>query len=309
MRRSGRNNKGNMLIIVSVFMGLLGMGLIVGLSFAGLFFAQNILQNYANELALSGACVLNGGDKLALSQGINSDNREGQMNDMIIRTRVLVKESREEMDKATQQLSENKGFMDLADQLLTESKQSASDMEADRKTLKQVSEQEATQLINDQLATIGKFRLILPWIQLSSPRLVQANGIAFGQVKDMQSNVEQLNDANDLTAEDQSYVAANKHYSAGANARLMGPESYLDFKVSSLQPSLNKEVAPARLILPGAFQKTKNADDLTSSVEVNLEMDVRTSIGAKTASKIIVKGIATTTGASPIRRDESEFEQ
>jgi hypothetical protein len=308
MKKSRRNNQGNMFIIVALVLGLTAMALVVGMSFGGLYFAQNILQNYANELALSGATVLNGSDTTQLSQGINTANREGQMNDMIMRTRVLVKDSREMMDLTDQEISGNESFRNLADQLLDESTQSAKDMEIERKKLKQVSEQEATDLIKNRLASISKLNVKLPWIQMSSPRLFRLKGIVFGQVRDMQSNVEQLSEANNLQPEDQNYVASNKHYNAGANARLKGPEGSLDFKVSSLQPaSLNKEVGPARLILPSSFSRTRNADDLSSAVQVSLIMDVRTTIGAVTDHQIMVRGIAATTGASSIRRDDSEF--
>ena len=53
MKKSRRKNKGNMIIIVALVLSLTAMALIVGMSFGGLFFAQNILQNYANELALN----------------------------------------------------------------------------------------------------------------------------------------------------------------------------------------------------------------------------------------------------------------
>ncbi len=308
MKKSRRNNKGNMIIIVALVLSLTAMALIVGMSFGGLFFAQNILQNYANELALNGASVLNGSDTTELSQGVNSANREGQMNDMIMRTRELVRDSRENMDLTDQEIQNNAGFRNLADQLLTEATQSAKDMETERRRLKKVSEQEATDLIKNRLSSISKMDVKLPWIQMSSPRLFRLKGIVFGQVKGMHSNVEQLSEANNLQREDQNYVAANKHYNAGTNARLEGPEANLDFKVSSLQPaSLNKEVAPARLILPGSFQLTKNADDLSSAVQVSLIMDVRTTIGAVTDHQIMVRGIATTTGASSMRRDDSQF--
>lgn len=308
MRKSRRNNKGNMFIIVALVLCLTAMALVVGMSFGGLYFAQSILQNYANELALNGATVLNGSDPTELSQGVNTSNREGQMNDMIMRTRELVRDSRENMDLTEQEIQNNAGFRDLADQLLTEATQSAKDMEIERKRLKRVSEQEATDLIKNRLASISKMDVKLPWIQMSSPRLFRLKGIVFGQVRGMHSNVEQLSEANNLQREDQKYVAANKHYRAGTNARLEGPEANLDFKVSSLQPaSVNKEVAPARLILPGAFQLTKNSDDLSSAVQVSLIMDVRTTIGAVTNHQIMVRGIATTTGASSIRRDDSQF--
>lgn len=307
MKKSRRNSKGNMIIIVVSVLLLTAMGLIVGMSFGGLYFAQNILQNYANELALNGATVLNGSDTTQLSRGINTANREGQMNDMIMRTRELVRDSRDNMDLTEQEI-DNAGFRNLADQLLDEATQSAKGMEVERKRLKRVSEQEATDLIRDRLTSISKMDVKLPWIQMSSPRLFRSKGIVFGQVKGMHSNVKQLSEANNLLKDDQNYVAANKHYNAGSNARLEGPEANLDFKVSSLQPaSVNKEVAPARLILPNSFELTKNADDLSSAVQVSLIMDVRTTIGAVTDHQIMVRGIATTTGASSIRRDDSQF--
>ncbi|HEY9678907.1 MAG TPA: hypothetical protein V6C76_12940 [Drouetiella sp.] len=308
MRKSKRAKNGNMLVVVMVVGGVVLIALVVGMSFSGMYFAENILQNYANECAQSGAAVLNGGDQATLNQGINSANREGQMNDMIMRTRALVKESRENIDQTAQNIN-NENYRGLADQLMDEAKQSAVDMEAERKTLKQVSEQEATDAIINRLAEIQKLNVSLPWLQFSSPKLVRKIGIQFGQVKDVQSNVMQLDASNNLMTDDQSYVAPNKHYKAGANARLQGSDSSLDFKVSSLQPaSLNKEISPARLILPDTFQPLKNPDDLSSAVRVTLTMNVATTIGAETHNKIRASGNATTTGASATRRDDSEFD-
>lgn len=303
--RAPRRQRGNMLILVSVTMTLIAMGLTVGLSFGGVILAQTILQSYANEMALSAACRLNGADETEQAQGINSNDREGQMNNMIVRCRSMVYESKLNNDQTvTDNFPQLQG---LADQLYLEAKQSARDLELERRNLKNVSEQEATNEINNQMQSRSQFKLTLPWIQCSSVRLATTNGITFGQVKDVQSNVTRLDDSNNLRSEDDTYKYVRQQsnrYNANINAKLASDPD-LDFKLSSLQPPVNGEIAPARLILPPSFVRASQVStpqgDLNSAVRVKLVMNLETKIGAATNNQITVCGFATTTGGGLMR--------
>jgi hypothetical protein len=280
-----RKNRGNMLILVCVSMGLLCLGLTVGMSFGGLYFAQALLQNQANDLALTAAVALNASD------------REGQMNNMISRCRGLVYESRNEDNDAS-----DRNYTDiqpLADMLLDESRQSARDLDTERTKLQQLGQAEATAQVNAQFQQMSKLNeLILPWIQCKKPKL---EGITFGQVKDVQSNVTALSDFNDLTPDDENYIRpqSNRYY-ANVNAKLPGQDADLNFQLSSLQPPVQNETAPARIALPGAFADTPNGD-MNSAVKIDLSVAVGTEYGGKTENAIHVTGVSVANGGGIMR--------
>jgi hypothetical protein len=274
-----------MLILVSVSMGLLCLGLTVGMSFGGLYFAQALLQNQANDLALTAAVALNASD------------REGQMNNMISRCRGLVYESRNEDNDAS-----DRNYTDmqpLADMLLDESRQSAKDLDTERTKLQQLGQAEATAKVNAQFQQISKMNeLILPWIQCKKPKL---EGITFGQVNDVQSNVTALSDFNDLTPDDENYIRpqSNRYY-ANINAKLPGQDADLNFHLSSLQPPVKNETAPARIALPGAFTDTPNGD-MNSAAKIDLSVAVGTEFGGKNESAIHVTGVSVANGGGIMR--------
>lgn len=301
-----RRKSGNVLVLVSVSMGLLGVGLICGLSFCGLFLAQALLQNFANEAALQAACKLNGGNQSDFANGVNPTDRIGQMNNIIARSRAAVYESRKNFDEALNQ-SANSSIEALADQLYQSARDGAKTIEPERQNLKDVAQTEAIDEVQQQIAQISKFKLILPWIQVNSPRLEPGDGVTFGQIKDIHSNVMQLDEANKLKNYDQSngYVHSNNRYKANQNAKLPGADSDLDFKFSSLQPPVKTEVSPARLVLPSAFEDVPTGDspqgDIPSTVKVTMIMDVSTQLGVALKRQIKVVGIATTSGGSVMR--------
>jgi len=301
---SKRKEQGNMLIVVSLCMGLIGLAIVGGMSFAGLFLAQSLLQNFANQAALSAACTLNGGNQQAQASGINACDRMGQMNNMIARSRAEVFESRTNLGSS----AELDGLQGIADQLCTSARDGATTLEQERQKLKSVVEAEATAEVSNQIQAIQKFQLILPWIQLSSARLLPGgSGIAFGQINGVQSTVSQLDASNNLNTIDASkgYTSASKRYLANINAQLTGADSDLNFHLSSLQPPVNHDVAPARLVLPAAFESVPTGDgsagDLPSAVKVTLVMNVETELFGPSKSQIVVTGVATTTGGGEMR--------
>lgn len=300
-KRTGRRPLGNMLILVCVTMTLLLMGLMVLSSFGGAFMAQTILQNWANEIALGAAGILNGGNAQEQANGVNACDRIGQMNNMIVRSRSMVHESRSNFETAGQ--GDDPELVTLASQLLDEARQSARDLDQERMNLRQVSESEAIVDIVTRVGGLSTYKLILPWIQCSSPRLITGNCIQFGQVKNVPSNVSRLDVSNNLQQDDRdnSYLLPNnRYYMNNINAKLQGPDADLNFHLSSLQPPVKNEVVQARLVLPAAFTNTPNTD-LTSTVRVTLIMDVETRLGCVTRNLIKVSGYATTIGGGAMR--------
>ncbi len=77
-----------MLILGSVVMTVVGLGLLIGYSYGGLIFTHNRLQGSADEIALAGA------------RKLNENDRVGQMNNMIARSRQMLIESQINLDKA-----------------------------------------------------------------------------------------------------------------------------------------------------------------------------------------------------------------
>ena len=291
-----------MLIVVSMSMGLVGLAILAGMSFAGLVLAQSVLQNFANQAALSAACILNGSNQQAQASGINACDRIGQMNNMIARSRAEVVESRLNLNTSVQT-----GALEaLANSLCITARQGATVLEQERQMLKADVEQEATAEVENQIQAIQKFQLILPWIQISSAKL-GGSGIVFGQINGVQSPVPRLDGSNNLSPIDaaQGYLSGSGWYLANINAKLQGADSDLNFHFSSLQPPVKHEVAPARLVLPAAFEVVPTGDgpagDIPSAVKVTLVMDVTTQLFFTNKSQIVVTGVATTTGGGEMR--------
>lgn len=286
MSKTKRSHRGNMLILVSLSLGLVGLAIIVGMSFAGAIFVHTLMQNEVNELSLRAACTLNAGDRL------------GQMNNMIARCRSLVKESRR-IDEDAQQ--KNSNIKTLASVLLEESRDCAQELELQRKTLKKIAHAEALNEIQEGMASIQDHPcLILPWIQCEKPQL---STVQFGQVKDVQSNVTALDASNELQENDTTndfIRAASKRYKANINAKIPAPDADLNFHLSSLQAPVNNDVSPGRIILPDAFTKTPGTD-LTSAVKVTIRMKVATEIGSKTKNTVEVTGFSAAPGGCPVR--------
>ncbi|MGH9550460.1 MAG: hypothetical protein ACRD3W_13850 [Terriglobales bacterium] len=306
MKRSSQRQRkasGNMLILVCVTMGLISLALTIGLSFGGLFLAQTVLQNFANQLALSGAVLLNGGNKLEQANGINSSDRIGQMNNMIARSRSAVNECKLNSDDSKSE-NDDPELQALAGQLYDSACDGAQTMEPERQKLKAVAEQEVADEITNEMKQMSKFSLVLPWLTISSPKL-SLKGVEFGQIKDVQSNVMVLDTSNNLSDDSSFTNATNKRYKANVNAQLQGIDRTIDFKLSSLQPPVKDEVAPARLVLPSAWAETPQGDQpngyLCSAVKVTLEMNVATSLGTPTKNIIKVVGFAATSGGSDMR--------
>src|SRR5277367_6601362 len=82
-RKNRRNTDGNMMLLSVLGFGLLILFITIGTSFSMVLFVQNQVQRLADQVALTGACQLNDG------------NRLGQMNNLVARCRQLVYASRQ----------------------------------------------------------------------------------------------------------------------------------------------------------------------------------------------------------------------
>jgi len=164
-QNSARQTSGSILILGGTLFAVLCVAIVVAYSFGGLYFTHNRLQSSADEIALTGAKKLNENDRL------------GQMNNMVARCRQLVYSSREDYEHTKRDFPDLESF---ASPLLNESRQSATDMETERKTLTARVQAEAEAAMQHKFNEIkAGYALTLPWLSIHSPQLKMT---AFGKV-------------------------------------------------------------------------------------------------------------------------------
>ncbi|MBC7999780.1 MAG: Tad domain-containing protein [Leptolyngbya sp.] len=286
VRKQGvRKQRGNMIVLGSLVLGVVGMALMLGYSYGGLLFVHNRLQSTADEVALAGSRKLNDGDRI------------GQMNNMLARSRQLVFYSRQQLDDASEKYPQ---LQTIADELLQESREGAQELEGERKKLKVVAQSEAlTAMINKFDQVKGSYPMALPWLKVATPKLTK---MRLGCIEEMNSNVVELKNIPALENYDkgQGYVSNNpgmKLYKHGVDMKLPGADSDLTFKIAALAAPVEKTVSPARITLANTY-KAVNGAHIPSSTQVTLDLEVGTGLGAKAENKMSATGTAASTGAS-----------
>ena len=281
-RQLRRNQKGNMLVFVTLAMAFLSVGLVIAGSYAGAFFAQTRLQSSADEIALVGA------------RKLNEFNRLGQMNDMVARCRQLVYAT----DKQKSEVEEdhNDPLMEkLTRQLDDEALECAENLDTERRKLAIVSNEEARTTMNQKFAQIkDSYKITLPWLTIDAPGLYISDT---GSVKDMQSNAQELQGFDELNKQDKSNVIDGKPtslYRAENDARLPIANSP-SFKFSPLPPAVGNEMAPARAVLPGTF-KAMSGDYAPCCARAGLKIRVGTGLGPSAKAELQVVSAAVASG-------------
>jgi hypothetical protein len=281
-----RRSTGNMLLLSILGFGLLLIFITIGTSFSMLLFVQNQLQRLADQVALTGACQLNDG------------NRLGQMNDLIGRCRQLVYASRENTYLASKASID---LQQLAGQLLDEDRQNALDLDGERKRLQQLSVQEATKVMKDTFAQQrGLYTMVLPWLVVRPPAIT---GIDFGDINNVDSNVAGQFGMEGLASFDTSkkFISkATKLYVSSIDAKLPDDDNDLHFYLSSLAAPVGDNISPARLALTSVFRPIVNSY-LPSATSVSVRVGLATDRVNGTATDFSVTGVAAATGASPVR--------
>ncbi len=284
--KKSRTDSGNMLVLGSVVMALVGLMMMIGYSYGGLVFTHNRLQGSADEIALAGARKLNEGDRI------------GQMNNMIARSRQLVFESRLQRDKVA---TEYPQLVTIAQQLLDESRDTAIELEVERQHLKTLAQNEAIIAMEKKFDQVkGTYPMSLPWMKVSSPQLVR---MYLGRLENVECNVEQLKNIPELETWDneQNYIKNSpglKLYHKNCKAALPDAEADLKFYLCSLAPPVEKTVSPAHIALTKAFEIT-DSHEIASCAKVKLSLHVATGLGAKAESDLSAMSTAAATGASP----------
>ena len=285
-----RNAKGNFLVLSSVCFAIACVALLMGYSFASLFFVNNRLQGSADEIAIAGAKKLNDKDRI------------GQLNNMTIRCRQLVYSSRKDLDDTIKIFPDLKDF---AEPLLDEARESAKTLSEERKKVAQLAQTEATQAMQQRFADIkGTYAMTLPWLKVGTPKM---GIIKFGKIDEVESNVEQLKGFVDLDKNDETLqlITDNRknakamilYKSETPNAlRLPTVDSDLDFQLSSLPAPVDGIIAPARVML-AAKRKDHLQGCAPSVAQVSLDLQVDTGIGFTAGGNMRTTGVASTTGA------------
>ncbi len=279
-----RNDHGNILVFACFAVVLIAMLALVGYSFSGLYFEHNRLQASADEIALTGAKKLNDRDRI------------GQLNNMISRCRQLVYSDRDDSKDIKANFKE---IQKLSDQLMDESRQSAQDLESERKKVRSLAESEAVQSMHDKFDSIKQtYAMNLPWLQVKTPRVI---GVGLGSVDKIDSNVQEFDGFDKLKDSDrgQGYVAQYSKlnlYKSNQNEQLQD-DSDLQFHLTSLPAPLQSEVSPPRVIRPDDYQEAAD-DPIPTATQVILDLRVENGIGPSSGGTMTATSTAITTGAS-----------
>lgn len=282
-----RNQRGNMLVLSSVFIAVNALGIVVASSYGSLFFVHNRLQATADELALEGA------------KKLNEQDRIGQMNNMIARSRQLVydaDDSNQDVQEHLNHLSEISGI------LHDEAREGASLLENERTKLLNISKLEATSAVVNRYNEIKSGHgLVLPWLQADAP---VHPVIKFGCTDKTDSNAAELSGIDELDTKDKDQgiitTDGSKLYKKNIDAKLStGNDTDLHFHLSSLPAPVQNSISPARVILAKNFKDAPDTQ-LPSTVQVEMKMDVDTKLGAEAHSTMQCVGTAETNGGQKV---------
>jgi Flp pilus assembly protein TadG len=285
-RKNKRNPDGNMMLLAVLGFGLLLIFITIGTSFSMVLFVQNQVQRLADQVALTGACQLNDG------------NRLGQMNNLIARCRQLVYASRQNTYLAG---NSSIDLQQLAQQFLDEDRQNAVALDQERSRLQALAIREATQTMNYTFSQqSGLYTMVLPWLVVRPPRLTNMN---FGYVTAIDSNVAALNGIQDLADYDRSKKFIQKSsqlYTSNMDTKLPEDDGELHFYLSSLAAPVNDNIAPARLALSNVFRPVIG-NYLPSAASVTVQIGLATDAIHGGATDFSVTSVAASNGASPVR--------
>jgi Flp pilus assembly protein TadG len=285
--KQSRKSRGNMMLLSVLGFGLLLIFITLGTSFSMVLFVQNQVQRLADQIALTGACQLNDG------------NRLGQMNNLIGRCRQLVYVSRQNNYQAAG--SRQQDLQQLSQQFLDEDRQNAVALEQERGRLQALAVREATQAMKDSFAQQSAlYTMVLPWLVVKPPTM---NKVSFGQIAAIDSNVAAQTGIADLADFDKSkrYVQrASQLYVSNIDAKLPEEDADLHFYLSSLPAPVGDNIAPARSALTSVYRPNVG-NYLPSATSVAVQIGLATDFVRGTATDFSVASVAASNGASPVR--------
>lgn len=238
-------SRGNMLLMIALVGGLIVAVVVIGIAVMLVLFSQQKGRQSADELALT------------LAQVLNRDDRQGQMNNLVERSRELVYSSRKAYNDCVS--NEFHNMEPLMRDLLEESRTGAQTVEKTRETLAEliISDlRNAQKDFNERLKQAHSMNL--NWIRTSQPVVKQ---LEVGSIDKVHSNVTLSPGFPELKAMDEkSGICDSKTgiYVGNINAKLPGADGDLDFKFSSLAAPVGNSVAVARLTDANVFKQFKD---------------------------------------------------
>lgn len=217
---------------------------VIGIGVMLVLFSQQKGRQSADEMALT------------LAQVLNRDDRQGQMNNLVERSRELVYSSRTAYDECVS--NEFHNMEPLMRDLLQESRTGAQAVEKTREQLSEVvvaDLQRAKKDFDEKLKQANSFNL--SWIKTSVPVVKQ---LEVGSIEKVNSNVVASPGFPELKAIDAKNGICDPKtgiYSGNVNAKLPGADGDLDFKLSSLAAPVGTSISAARLTDGSVFKQSK----------------------------------------------------
>ena len=235
-----RSSKGSMIMVSVLALAVISLTIVVGLCFYMILSQQRRGQTACDDKALMFANIL------------NQQNRAGQMNAIVERSRELVYLSRQNASAAG--ALPIPGYQALANQLLLESRESAELVDKERKNQIDITLCDVhncvTRVVKDSQVPPHP---ILSWLFEEQPEITTVN---FGSVTDVLSSVASPRVLSDLHEYDlkAKYVEKTSNlYYGNINAKLPSPDEDLPFHFASLPAQVDKVDAPPRLVESSVF--------------------------------------------------------
>ncbi len=301
-----------MLLMIALVGGIIIFVVVIGIGVMLVLFSQQKGRQSADELALT------------LAQVLNRDDRQGQMNNLVERSRELVFSSRKAYDDCVSEEFHN--MEPLMRDLLEESRTGAQHVEKTRESLSAAilaDMQLAQKDFNQRLKQANSMNL--SWMKTTVPTLKQ---LELGSIEKVNSNVTAPPGFAELRKLDEKNGICDPKsgsYLGNINAKLPGADADLDFKMSSLAPPVGSTISGARLTDTNVFKQSKvlpitstegdgdkNApqseaekrkaqkiDQIPSAVKVKLSVSVSAGGNNQLQDNLGVTTAATTGGAQP----------
>lgn len=308
-----RSSSGNMLAMVVLVGFILIAVIVIGIAAMLMLFAQQRGKQNADEVALT------------LAQVLNRDDRQGQMNTLVERSRELVYTSRKAFDDAASEEMHN--MEPLLRDLLDESRTGAHYVEKTRQSLSTVVLDDLSltaRQFSDKLNQNQSFNLNV--FNTAKPRI---KALEIGSIGRVNSNASVSPGLPELRLSDEKLGLLDNRsglYFGNINACLPGADADLDFKFSSLPAPVGTSIPGARLTSNGVFKlasaiavgvdvgkeksddiayagskkKEKSApDQIPSAVKVELAVTLSAGSGQELKDQLSISTSATATGALP----------
>lgn len=237
--------RGNMLVMIALVGGIIVAVVVIGIGVMMVLFSHQKGRQSADELALT------------LAQVLNRDDRQGQMNNLVERSRELVYSSRKAYEDCVAEEFHN--MEPLMRDLLEESRSGAQSVEKTREALSELTITElrlAQKDFNERLKQAHS--LNLNWMKTSQPVVKQ---LEVGSIDKVNSNVSAPPGFAELRAMDEKSGICDAKtgiYIGNVNAKLPGADADLDFKLSSLAAPVGATVSAARLTDAHVFKQFKD---------------------------------------------------